>query len=286
MTRLKDLAEKTTDLFQVDPRKLKVREDWNVRQRTPDLEAHILSLMASIREIGVQEALTIIKDPADNLWVTNGHCRIEAVMRLIAEGVEIETVPCRPEDPYSNPGDHLLTMLVRNSGKPLDPIEKAEVCKRLHLYGWGTDKIAAKSGLTEPYVKDLLSLTAAPEPVQALVRNGKVSASTALDSVRKDGPSGAVEVLSAAVGAAEASGKKKATRRDVEPVREARAEQKAVESGVPLPKKINWAAHGPELRDLVLSIHSATGKEREKVIEQAFAYIEKKGLGEKMEAAS
>lgn len=163
--------------------------------------------------------------------LTNGHCRLAAVMRLIERGEDIQWVPCRPENQYSNDADHVLSMLTRNAGKPLSTLETAEVLKRLFNYGWDAAKIASKSGLSKSTVDKLLNLTAAPEEVKKLVSDGKVSATLAQETIKEHGPEAAPAVLKKAVKAAEATGKTKATKKHL---------------GGP-----NWNKLGPEMKAML-----------------------------------
>lgn len=232
---LQSLALGRIDILKLDPRIIREAPGWNVRTPSPELEEHIESLAASIKQIGVQEPLTVVnKDGVPNL--TNGHCRLAAVMRLIERGEDIPWVPCRPESQYSNDAEHVLSMLTRNAGKPLSTLETAEVLKRLFNYGWAPATIAAKSGLSKATVDKLLNLTAAPEEVKKLISGGKVSATLAQEAIKEHGPEAAPAVLKQAVKAAESTGKAKATKKHL---------------GGP-----NWNKLGPEMKALLDKVNA------------------------------
>lgn len=115
---LKDFAEGRTDVYKIDPRKLKIKEGWNSRDfNDPANIEHVKTLAASIKEVGVKEPLKVNME--DNVpYVTNGECRYRAVMMLIEQGVEIKSVPVMGEDRFANEADRLFTQFISNSGKP------------------------------------------------------------------------------------------------------------------------------------------------------------------------
>lgn len=209
---IKKIAEGRSDLYRIAPQNLKVKEGWNVRDvESLDLE----DLKVSIKELGVKQPLTV-QTEGDNIFVTDGHRRYFAVMELIAEGVEIKTVPVQVEDRYSNAADHIASMIVRNSGKPLTALEQARVFKRLLDYGLTETEVAAKVGKSRQWVISMLELNAAPEDLKSLVKTGKVTATLAQQTLAKEGGEKATETLTKAVKKAEAEGKTKATAKHVE----------------------------------------------------------------------
>lgn len=209
---IKKIAEGRSDLYRIAPQNLKVKEGWNVRDvESLDLE----DLKVSIKELGVKQPLTV-QTEGENIFVTDGHRRYFAVMELIAEGVEIKTVPVQVEDRYSNAADHIASMIVRNSGKPLTALEQARVFKRLLDYGLTETEVAGKVGKSRQWVISMLELNAAPEELKSLVKTGKVTATLAQQTLAKEGGERATETLTKAVKKAEAEGKTKATAKHVE----------------------------------------------------------------------
>jgi ParB-like chromosome segregation protein Spo0J len=203
-------------LQNIDPRTILEEPGWNQRQDTPALTAHIQSLAQSIRAIGVLEPLTVyIK--GEEIRLVNGHCRLAAVKILLAEGQEILTVPARVEAQTANDADRVLSMVTRNSGKPLEPIEVAAVFKRLEAFGWDVHAISAKSGYSENRVLELLRLNAAPEVVKEMIHKGEVSASTAAKVISQHGAEKATPILVQAVKTAKADGKTKASGKHLPP---------------------------------------------------------------------
>lgn len=208
-TGLVSIAEGRSDLFRIDPRVLKVREDWNCR----DDYGNIDELAASIGAIGVKEPLTVVWQE-NEAWVTDGHRRLRATLKAIEEGADIKTVPVKSEDRYANDADRLFSQITRNSGKPFTPLENAKVYKKLLDYGWSQADIAKKAGISAGRVSQVLDLLTMPEPVKQLVATGQVSASLAQVTVREHNGAKALHILQDAVATAQADGKSRATAKD------------------------------------------------------------------------
>lgn len=217
MARLKDLAAGVSDLFKIDPRIIKVMPGFNVRHENADLAEHVASLKQSIEAVGVKTPLKV-RLVNDEIFVVDGHCRLKAIMELIGDGVEIETVPCVPEGKYSTDAERDLELLTSNSGKPLTPLEKADVFKRLLSHGWDRSQIAKKAGLSEKQVSNMLDLSVAPTEVREMISSGAVSATTAMRTIQSEGADKAAETLKEAVKEAKENGKSKVTPKAVKAV--------------------------------------------------------------------
>lgn len=211
--RLQDMASGRKDLYMMDPALLCEDPGWNVRQDGEVLHGHIRELADSIKGVGVLEPLTVyLRDGKP--YVTNGFCRLAAVRLAMEEGAEIKAVPVRVEDRSFNDADRVLSMITRNSGLPLTPLEKSAVVKRLLGYGWQKPDIVAKTGLALSYVNFLCSLAALDPEIQAQIARGELSADTALKAVQSMGPEMGKAAIGAVVDKAKAKGKTKATPKD------------------------------------------------------------------------
>lgn len=216
MARLKDIAEGTKDVFMIDPLKLKVREGWNVRNYDePETQEHIDWLSKDIAKVGVKRPLIIVK-VEDDVFIDQGHCRYFATMRALENGAEIKAVPCIAQDRFSSEEDRLAEMITDNEGKPLSPLERAEVYHRFIGFGWDVPRIAERFSRTTKHVTDMLDLRAAGSGVTDLVKQGVVSATLAHETVKTVGATKAAEVLTQAVQTAQAAGKTRATAKHVE----------------------------------------------------------------------
>lgn len=213
---IKDIAEGRSDLYRVDPRKIQIKDGWNSREASdPANSTHVAELAASIKEVGVKKPLVCYME--DNVtYVTDGHCRLQAVMHLIEVGVEIKTVPVMVEDRFANEADRIFSQIVHNAGKPLTSLEQAKVFKRLVDLGWQQKDIAAKAGISGGRVSQLLELNILPVILQKYIIEGKASANMVLQTYKKhkQNVDETIIELSGAVKVAEESGRKRAMPKD------------------------------------------------------------------------
>lgn len=215
---LKDF--KRIDEFKVPPEKLVIRTGWNVRDDSdPDVAQHIREIANNIHTSGIQyiPALTVYTD-GDEVVVTDGYCRTKAALLAISEGAEVPWLPCRPEERYSDEADRVMSMLHRNGGLPLKPLQKAMVIKRLLSLGLNESEVAKRAGISLSAVKDAVVLLSTDQPVKDMVTAGEVSATQVVKTVRKEGKTRATAVLTDAVEKAKGQGKTRATAKHVEPV--------------------------------------------------------------------
>jgi ParB family chromosome partitioning protein len=210
---IKDLALRRSDIYHLDPRELCVKPGWNCRDIDFDPnDPEDLAFAKSVAN-GVKEALTVTWEDGKP-YITNGHRRRAAALYAIETlGVEIKSVPVQTEDRYGSEADHVYSQIVRNSGKNLKPYEKARAFKRLIDLGWTESDIATKSGLNRAWVIELLELQSAPAALTDLVRSGKVAATLAIDTLKKNKGDGkkSTRELNKAVAKAEGEGKTRAT---------------------------------------------------------------------------
>lgn len=184
MASIKDIAVSKRDVYMIAPSEIHEKDGWNVRDETPEYIEHIDNLAISIAEIGVKEPLKCYFE-GDVLYVSNGHSRLRAVKQAEETfGIEIKAVPVLLEERTSNDADRCLTLLTSNSGKPLTILERAKVYKRLLAFGWSQKMIAQRSGVSNSVVSQAIGLCSMPEVAHDLVRDGKVSASLALETVK------------------------------------------------------------------------------------------------------
>ena len=210
VTGIKSIAQGRSDIFHVDPTKLKIKEGWNSRDfNDPANVEHVDSLAQSIAAVGVKEPLTIYFDKGE-AWVSNGECRLRATQRAIqVYKADVKTIPVRTEDRYANEADRLLNQFIRNTGKPFSQIELSNHFKRLLGLGWQAKDIAKKAGMTPARVSQILELQTLPEPVKDMIVARQVSASTAVALVKNEGGSEAEKQLKAGLEAAKSEGKTK-----------------------------------------------------------------------------
>ncbi len=215
---IKDIAVGRSDTYRMQLEDLHIKEGLNSRVVNFDpSDPDDYALAQSIAQVGVKQPFTIFLEDG-KAFVSDGHRRYGAANYAVKEfGAEIKSVPAQMEERYASEADRVFSQIVRNSGKPLAPIEQAKVFKRLVDLGWSESDIAAKSGLNVAWVKELLKLHAAPEKVTKFVKAGKVSATLALQTLKdtKGDVDTAADILGDAVDTAEKAGKKRATAKHV-----------------------------------------------------------------------
>jgi ParB/RepB/Spo0J family partition protein len=211
-----DAVKSKFDAFRVDPRQLKVTEGYNVRDfTTPQAKESLEILKESIREEGGVIVPLEVRMIGEEVHIVSGHRRHRAVMELIAEGVEIESIPAVTEAKAVNDAERVLRLVTHNAGEPLTMLEKAEVVRRLINMGWSREKIAARLGYKTPQtIANFELLLAAPERVRQAIRQEEISPSTAIELVREHGDAASGKLYDIKKAAAE-RGKTRASIRDI-----------------------------------------------------------------------
>lgn len=194
-------AGASADLWKVPPQALRVIPGLNPRIPGPDLKAHIRNLANSMKTEGFYQdkpiaAYVMDVDGELVLNVTDGHCRLEAVLLAISEGAPIKVVPVVTEDGRHLTLEDLNVKIFRaNSGKNLTPFETGLLCKRLARAGWDDALIAERMGIKKQWVDGLLRLIGGPKELRDAVTTNAIAASEAIKILRKHGAAGAVVEL-------------------------------------------------------------------------------------------
>lgn len=204
-----------SNVYLVPPKQLRVFTGFNVRVRNEDHVAHVRALADSMKAEGFfpdkpLSGLVVIEGGLHVIYIFDGHCRLEAVQLAIAEGAVIESVPVVISQQGVSAADMTAALISRNTGRPLEPIEKAAVIKMLLNMGFDTEAVMGRLGFTRQYFRDLMVLNEAPAEVKGMVERGELSAKTAVMVLRSEGEK-AVEVLKASMDVAQAVGRRKVT---------------------------------------------------------------------------
>lgn len=211
-------TELNIEIRQIDPKTISVRKGWNCRDFSdPENKAHVQALAASIRAVGIKEPLTVILEEKGPVLI-NGESRLRAIRLLEKEGHVVPLVPVIIDKPGLSEGDKLAEQIIRNSGKAYTVLEQAAVFERLNALGWDDKQIAEGAGLTLERVRQIKSLTAAPEPVKEQVRAGTVSATLVQRVIsQSESPEEVEEKVMTALERAKAEGKETAGPRHLAP---------------------------------------------------------------------
>lgn len=208
---------KARDLWMLDASQIVILKGFNPRVHDDKYEAHVEQLKSSIMQQGflLSKPLEGFAGADNKIYLTDGHTRLEAYTRAVAEGFEPTLLPVVPRDKGTSMEDLTVSLVRSNNGKPLTAYETSVVCKRLATtYHREPGDIANVLGFSDKYVGQLLTLAAAPTKVREMVQSGEVSASLAIEALLKH-KDGAAAALEAALGKAAGQGKAKATKKDM-----------------------------------------------------------------------
>lgn len=216
---MKGIDAKSRDLYFVPIDSLTVMDDFNVRAKNDAYFASVREIADSIKANGFYAhkpfAVIVIKqNGAEALAIYDGHTRFDGLKLAVSEGASIERVPvvCAPSGTTLE--DITIGLVTNNSGRQLEPMGLAIVCKRLLGYGLDNSEISKRLGFSSGYVGNLLTLIGAPKVIRDMVSEGKVSASLAVTTLKDHGEH-AVSVLEESFAQATESGKTKVTAKNV-----------------------------------------------------------------------
>ena len=221
---MKDAEAGSRDLWQVPPEQLHLIQNFNVRVNSEKHQAKVREYADSMLSEGFYQdkplAGYVAKEDGEQvIYIYDGHTRLAAVLLAISEGADIARVPVVVSQAGISMEDLTVSLVRGNSGEPLAPYEMGIVCKRLVRFGMEIPVIAKRIGVTEQYVKNLLSLMAAPVEIRNMVIQDRVAASTAIDVIAKHGEK-ALAVLEKAESKANGAGKSRVTGKHVDPASE------------------------------------------------------------------
>jgi len=221
---MKDAEAGSRDLWQVPPEQLHLIQNFNVRVNSEKHQAKVREYADSMLSEGFYQdkplAGYVAKEDGEQvIYIYDGHTRLAAVLLAISEGADIARVPVVVSQAGISMEDLTVALVRGNSGEPLAPYEMGIVCKRLVRFGMEIPVIATRIGVTEQYVKNLLSLMAAPLEIRNMVIQDRVAASTAIDVIAKHGEK-ALAVLEKAEAKANGAGKSRVTGKHVDPASE------------------------------------------------------------------
>lgn len=171
-----------TDLYHISPDAITVAEGFNPRLSFGDAEDE--SLKESIREHGVITPIRVRKGKDGSLTLIDGERRLRAVRELVAEGAAIRSVPTIVET-KTNEAQDLITALISNEGKRLNPVEEARAYARLVSYGMTPEQVGKAVGRSKPHIYERLALDKATPEVKEAVARGDIGVKAAVSIVKE-----------------------------------------------------------------------------------------------------
>lgn len=174
-------AEQSMDLIYIDPRNIIIQStETNPREDYGDLDELAKSILSKGLSVPIKVSLGEIVDGKQMYSLEHGYRRTSAIQQVIlAENPEWDQlIPVLLVD-YS-PEQALVAHLTDNSGKPLNPLELAEIYRRLHKdCGHDMNTVAKMCDVSYSSVSQLMKLAEAPTELKDLIRNDQISASLA-----------------------------------------------------------------------------------------------------------
>jgi ParB family chromosome partitioning protein len=208
---IKEGEVKRADAMRVRIEDIHEEPGFNLREEGEDLDASIAALAAHILQGGMVPPLEVRPREDGGVWVVDGHRRRRAYLRVMDQIRDGSGELWIPVVAFTgNDADRIARVITSAEGRALSPLEIGKGYKRLIALNWTPQQIADKVGKTRQHVDQVLILANANSDVQGLVAAGAVSATSAIDAVRRHGDK-AGDVLGGAVDKAKASGKGKAT---------------------------------------------------------------------------
>ena len=182
----------SSDLYKVEVKHLRVLPGFNVRIKDASYDAHIRQLADSIKANGFfthrpLAGYAAIEGKRNVIYVTDGHCRLEAANLAISEGAPIERLPVVMAAKGTSTEDLTYELLTTSTGKSLSPIEEAIAIKRLIRFGHEPKAISARLGCSTAKIEDRLLFVTMPKSVIEMVNDGKVSYTNAIALYRQHG---------------------------------------------------------------------------------------------------
>lgn len=203
----------------VDPKALALNPD-NERDYRAD-DPRNVSLRQSLASEGVVTPLHIYEDGV----VDDGNRRLFNIGLLMEAGEWTHgDVPAIIVARPANEVEAVLTRLNKNEAAQFSPMEQARAFAKLRAAGLNNTEIARRTPFTSMHVGNMLTLHDASGAVRAAVQKGQVSATLAVETVRKPGGE---DVLMRAIALAMSQGRDRATPRHVEAVLAADAAEAA-----------------------------------------------------------
>ncbi len=170
------------DMFRVNPRIIKVQENWNERE---DFDGHE-ELVQSIIENGVINPVRVKRTSDDTeLLLVDGERRHRATMEAIERGHDIKSIPAFLVRPTITDTDAKYLSYLSNDGKRFQPLEEATLFNRLLKYGESVSDIAKKIGKSAGYVNNTLILLDGNEQLKGAVKNGHIKKTLAQGIIKK-----------------------------------------------------------------------------------------------------
>jgi ParB-like chromosome segregation protein Spo0J len=169
---------------------IEIEEGFNARNfDTKDNRDHVADLARSIAARGVENPLRARVVAGENgltrLILTDGESRLRAARKAREDGASLETVPVLIEDEHRVESDRIVSLVVKNTGKALTPLEMLNVIERLEKMGVKQVEYCRELGMTKTAAQNIKLLGRATDVTKQLVARGSISATLVQDLLRE-----------------------------------------------------------------------------------------------------
>lgn len=203
-----------SELWKVDPFKIEILPQYNIRERDEAYEVKVQELYESMMnpDVGFRKdtPITVVamrRGDSNILGLRAGHRRLEAAKRAINDGAKLTVYAIAVQNSMSEE-DMLADLYLSNNGSPITTYELAKLCKQISVYLESPSDIAKKLSLrSTQYVERLLMLINGPFPIREYVRTKVISAEFAMSTMETYGDK-AVDVLEKSIARSKAQGSK------------------------------------------------------------------------------
>lgn len=154
----------------------------NARQDYGDLNL----LAKQIEENGIRVPCKGFKHKSGKYYLTDGHRRYRASMKVMQKTGEVIMVPMIMHSQTDNEETRLIDMIICNEGKSLNPVEQAEVVQRLIEMEIGDAEIKKRTGFSSTYLSNLRMLSKSPEKIKDYIKENIISSTLAMKVMREE----------------------------------------------------------------------------------------------------
>jgi ParB family chromosome partitioning protein len=179
---VRENSTRAEEVVKIPLNKIIVREGFNVRQNFGDIEGLALSIIENGQ--AVPGRVDVLAD--GTFLLVDGHRRFLALQQLADMGDEpFFKATVNPKK--TSEEQRIIQLFTTQDNKPLEPVEVAELIKRLANIGYNQSEIAKKIGKSHTYVQNMLAFANESKVVKDAVKDGAISLST-VTKLQKDIP--------------------------------------------------------------------------------------------------
>lgn len=173
---VRDNSQRGTENAKIELSKIVIREGFNVRIDYGDIE----SLAKSILENGqtMPGIVDVLED--GTFLLVEGHRRVKALRLLESQGHTPLYFEAKVNTSKTTEEQRILQMFTTQDNKPLEPVEVAELIRRLVNLGNKPADVARKLGKSAAYISQMLDFASEGQEVKDMVAARQTSVNAVL----------------------------------------------------------------------------------------------------------